>query len=93
MTRQRDSGTQRSKLGPLSRRRLKGITLQEIQDALLDDGYSADERKNWLKGVLTELEQHSASDASPEMARLIDEVKRIIDVQQQAGKPIADDVL
>lgn len=83
----------RSEAGSLSRRKLKGITLAEIQDMLLDDGYSTDERKTWLKRVLTDLSHQDASDASPEKARLIEDVKRVIRKHQRAGTPIAEDVL
>jgi hypothetical protein len=79
---------------PLSRpQSLDEISLQEIQDVLLDDGYSVDRRKAWLKELLTDLEQEDSRKASPERAKLIADVKRIIDKQQGAGKPIADDVL
>jgi len=32
------------------------ISLDEIQDVLQDDGYSANQRKAWLKEVLTDLQ-------------------------------------
>ena len=68
------------------------ITREEIQDVLLDDGYTADARKEWLKSVLTDLSASQASDPKPDRERLIDEVKNIID-EHQDGAPKSDDVL
>jgi hypothetical protein len=68
------------------------ISADEIRDVLADEGYSAGERKTWLKSVLTELQQGPQEASTPERRRLIDEVKSIIAAYQD-GKPVADDVL
>lgn len=68
------------------------ITREEIQDVLLDDGYTVDARKEWLKSILTDLSASQASDPKPDRERLIAEVKNIID-EQQDGAPKSEDVL
>lgn len=68
------------------------IGLDELRDVLMDDGYSADERKAWIKGMLNDLQQGSSEIPEEERRRLVAEVKRII-ADQQSGDPISDDVL
>ncbi|MCX2723971.1 hypothetical protein [Roseibium salinum] len=70
----------------------KQVRLNEIQDVLADEGYSADDRKSWLKAVLTELSSAQAESPSEDREQLIKEVRKIID-SNQSGKPLADDVL
>jgi hypothetical protein len=65
---------------------------EEIQDILSDEGYSADQRKDWLKALLTELSAEQSRQPDAERERLILEVKDIIDIHQ-SGKPKSDDVL
>jgi hypothetical protein len=69
------------------------ITLQEIGQVLADAGYSAGERSGWLKQVLTELEQSEAGTPTPARRELIRSVKELLRDEQDAGSPIADDVL
>ncbi|MGX1096466.1 hypothetical protein [Amorphus sp. MBR-141] len=61
------------------------LSLQEIQDALTDQGYSADGRKGWLREVLTELEAVHAREASAEMADLIDSIKTVLACSPASG--------
>lgn len=68
------------------------ITREEINDVLADEGYSADERKTWLKDVLTDLTAHRPETPDPDRDELIEEVRRIIDAHQN-GDTLADDVL
>lgn len=70
----------------------KTITRDEIVDVLTDVGYSAGERKTWLKAVLTELFTAQTSDPDKRRERLISEVKEIID-KNQDGDPLSDDLL
>lgn len=65
---------------------------QEIQDLLADEGYSADDRKGWLKEVLTDLETEHAARPSDDKRQLLDDIKSIADTYQ-SGKPVTDDVL
>lgn len=66
------------------------LSLQEIQDALTDQGYSADGRKGWLREVLTELEAIHAREASAETADLIDSIKTVLRAQQDRGSEFED---
>ena len=68
------------------------ISHQEIQDVLVDGGYSADWRKGTLKEVLTALVQEQAESPTSERAAMIVEVTEIIE-QNQEGEPIAKVVL
>lgn len=65
---------------------------EEIQDILSDEGYSADQRKDWLKALLTELSAAQSNEPDAERERLILEIKDIINIHQ-SGKPKSDDVL
>ncbi len=75
----------------LAGRSVDQITLQEIQDALADEGYSANQRKGWLKELLTDLERAQAADPSGDHAELVGEIKEIIR-RYQHGKPMSDDL-
>ncbi len=68
------------------------MTLEEIREVLADEGYSADRRKTWLKEVLTDVTAEHSTTPSPDRAKLIDEIKEIIE-QQQDGEPLSKDVL
>jgi hypothetical protein len=70
----------------------RAISPDEIRDVLADEGYSAGERKNWLKTVLTEIQKERPELPAAERNRLMDEVRSVIGANQD-GKPIADDVL
>ncbi|MEQ8480532.1 MAG: hypothetical protein RIC18_07735 [Hoeflea sp.] len=65
---------------------------EEIQDILSDEGYSADQRKDWLKELLTELSAAQSIEPDRERERLILEIKDIINIHQ-SGKPKSEDVL
>lgn len=54
------------------------ITMQEIQDVLADPGYSADQRKEWLKEVLTDLEKQHSRMPSGDRAKLIASIRDIV---------------
>ncbi len=68
------------------------VSREEIKEILVDQGYSAGEREEWLKSVLTDLSAKQVSDATPERERLISEIKEIVN-EHQKGKPLSDDVL
>jgi hypothetical protein len=68
------------------------VTLEEIQDVLNDDGYSANQRKGWLKEVLTDLQNLRSQQHSGELDELIEGIKGII-ANHQNGRPISDDTL
>jgi hypothetical protein len=68
------------------------ITRNEILDVLADEGYSAGQRKNWLKGVLTRLTADESTAPNSDRQHLIDEIKTILH-QQIPGHPDADDTL
>jgi hypothetical protein len=68
------------------------VTLDEIQDVMADVGYSADQRKGWLKEVLTELTKEQSERPKKDRARLIEIVKEIAD-DNQNGKPLARDAI
>lgn len=68
------------------------MTREEIQDVLVDEGYSADQRKEWLKTVLTQLSAEQTENPDPERNKLISEVKEIVE-SHQSGKPMSDDVM
>ena len=90
----RQTGKRSSKPGsPRSLGRRDRITLQEIQDVLADQGYSADKRKAWLKEVLTDLEQEHSKTPSADRKQLIDSIKAIVGKLQKTGRPISNDVL
>ena len=67
-------------------------TIHEIQEVMADEGYSASQRKGWLKTVLTELEQTTTTSRSAEMHELIEQVKDIMD-HHQDGEPVVKDGL
>lgn len=69
-----------------------GIAINEIQDVVIDTGYSADQRKGWVKKVLTELARRQLRYPSEDRARLIDVLKNIVN-ENQRRSPIVDDVL
>lgn len=66
------------------------ITRNEIFAVLADEGYSATDRKAWLREVLTRISRDKNPD--PDRAALVDEIKTILD-KQVPGKPEADDTL
>lgn len=68
------------------------VTREEILNVLANEGYSADQRKGWLKKVLTNLTAQEADVPDMNQRRLIEEVKEILDEQQNGG-PLSDDVL
>lgn len=68
------------------------VTREEIMDVLAHEGYSADQRKGWLKEVLTELIGEEERNPDPNQKRMIKEVKEILD-DQQSGDPMSDDTL
>lgn len=68
------------------------ISPEEIQDLLEDDGYSANQRKAWLKEVLTELQDDKIKPRSGDREQLIREVKNILSDRQDTP-PISDDTL
>ncbi|WP_420410151.1 hypothetical protein [Hoeflea sp.] len=65
---------------------------EEMQDILQDEGYSADQRKDWLKALLTELSAEQSREPDGDRERLILEIKEIINLNQ-SGQPKSDDVL
>lgn len=68
-----------------------GVSRQELEDVLADEGYSADRRKGRLKEILTRLVQEQEVSLNGDRAAMIEEVKAIID-EHQHRKPIAEDV-
>lgn len=50
----------------------------EMMDLLADEGYTADKRKGWLKGVLTKETGAKADAADPEHVKLEEEVQSIL---------------
>jgi hypothetical protein len=68
------------------------VSLEEIQDLLQDDGYSAKQRKAWLKEVLTELQDNRAKPRSRDRDELVKAIKDII-AENQDERPISDDTL
>lgn len=68
------------------------VTLQEIEDALADEGYSAAERKDWLKTVLTKLSRKDRDRLSAEEQRIVARIKQILS-NHQDGDPKSDDTL
>ena len=70
----------------------KRIGIEELRDALLDGGYTGDERKAWVKQVLNELQREGGDIPEEERRRLIAEVKRII-AQEQETDPLSKDIL
>ncbi|MEW5424956.1 hypothetical protein [Amorphus sp. 3PC139-8] len=67
------------------------ITLQELQEALAEEGYSADARKDWLRALLTEVQSRYPKGARIDRAALIEAVKEVIDTHQQRPSVIDDD--
>lgn len=67
------------------------LSREEIEDIIVDPGYSADQRKGWLKQVLADLTRQQSGSPSSEQEQLIEMVKQAID-DQQDGKPIATDL-
>lgn len=63
---------------------------EDIFDILADDGYTADERKEWLKGLLTRLASDDVKD--PEQRQIVVEIRETLR-QQASGKPATDDTL
>lgn len=68
------------------------ITRNEIFEILADEGYSAGDRKAWLRQVLTQLAGPSHNASDPDREALVEEIKTILD-RQVPGKPEADDTL
>lgn len=54
------------------------MSRNEIMDVLADQGYSANQRKEWLKCVLTGLAAQEARSPRPDRAGLIEEVEQIL---------------
>lgn len=67
------------------------ISLEEIENVIVDTGYSADQRKGFLKEILAELTQRQSTAPTSETEQMIGKVKQAID-DQQAGRPIAKDL-
>lgn len=61
------------------------ITREEIRDVLMSDGYSADQRKSFLKEVLTALMASTEPDPSGERDRLISTVRSVVSEEQEKG--------
>lgn len=68
------------------------ISRNEIFEVLADEGYSADDRKAWLKEVLARLSGRQGDSADPDHAALVEEIKAILH-DQIPGDPEADDTL
>jgi hypothetical protein len=71
---------------------LEDISAQEIRDVLMDEGYSADNRRAWLREVLTSI-QADDGPRSPEHARIVHDIKAALGDAHDDGKPLSDDVL
>lgn len=54
------------------------LSRNEIMDVLADQGYSANQRKEWLKCVLTGLSAKEARSPRPNRTGLIEEVEQIL---------------
>jgi hypothetical protein len=66
------------------------VTPEEIRDVLADEGYSAGERKTWLKSVLTDIQDGDgrvAEDLIEEINAVIEEDDDEAGRPQSAGKP------
>jgi hypothetical protein len=66
------------------------VTLEEIREALADDGYSGGWRKAWVKEVLTEVVVETRT---AEGARLIVEIKAVINQFQDGAPALLNDIL
>lgn len=71
---------------------LPRITPQKIQEALVNDGYSAGGDDRTLEQILTALRRRQADSPNSETTAMIEEVQKIIDKNQE-GEAIAEDVL
>lgn len=69
-----------------------GITPEEVQAVLLDEGYSADHRKAWLKQLLTELTVEPRRAQSRDRRELAARIRRVLAENEQLGV-FAEDVL
>ncbi|MBI1251837.1 MAG: hypothetical protein GC189_10225 [Alphaproteobacteria bacterium] len=67
------------------------ITVEDINEVLANEGYSADQRKGWLKEVLTELTSRNRDDA-PGRDHLVAHIKAILN-DNQDGEPIAEEAI
>lgn len=69
---------------------------EELHDLLLDEGYSAGNREQYLKSVLTQLSQEEATQEHHREGRdaLLREMHRIVSQEQekQGNDPISDQV-
>lgn len=68
------------------------LTREEIMDVLADEGYSAGDRKGWLKKVLTRIAQAPQDNPDADREALVREIKRVLD-RNIPGEPEADDTL
>ena len=68
------------------------LSREEIMDVLADEGYSAGDRKGWLKKVLTRLAQAPQDSPDADRDALVREIKRVLD-RNIPGEPEADDTL
>lgn len=68
------------------------LSREEIMDVLADEGYSAGDRKEWLKKVLTRLAQEPQDGPDADRDALVREIKRVLD-RNIPGEPEADDTL
>jgi hypothetical protein len=66
------------------------ISREEVMNILADEGYSADQRKGWLKEVLTQISGDDANPSDPEHAKLAEEIRAILG--EQLDRPsVAED--
>ena len=87
------AGTQAKTGGSRPQRgQISTVSRQELQDVLMDPGYSAGQRKAWLKNVLTRLQRQNNTAANPETSEMISEVKDAIR-SLQPEKPLSDKVM
>lgn len=68
------------------------VTFQEIEDALADEGYSAAERKEWLKEVLTQLSRQDPRTLSAQEREIVAKIKEILEDYQSGGSK-SDDMI
>lgn len=68
----------------------KKITRNEILDVMADEGYAADDRKAWLKDVLTQVSQDDEGRTDPDRQKLMQEIREILH-NHVSDRPEADD--
>jgi hypothetical protein len=69
------------------------ITPEEIRQVLMDEGYSASRGTDWVREVLTSVQNDETWTDDAEKERLIGEIKAILGDAQEGDEPLADDVL